>query len=83
MSHTLPWSLGRLALVRRMGGKTVAEAIASLAELVEADRQWSEKATSSVVKEERKKLADELARGPGYRFTVAASSQWVNTAIEI
>jgi hypothetical protein len=81
MSHTIPWSLERLAWAKAFTG-TMDDVVKEFVERVEADGEWSvAEHTPKSVSATRAELLKQL-KAPGGRRSIAAWTTWLNDAIE-
>ena len=82
MSHTIPWTLARLAWARGLSGRPLTEVVRALRTRIATEKGWSADSTPAWVKEERDDIDEALAAVDAYAMSIPEWTGWLGRTIE-
>ncbi len=81
-SHTIPWSLDRIAWIRQFSGTTLDVVIQRIREHAETDAGWSAEQTQDHVKRRRAAMINVLQSAPTEEWDVPTWTSWLDVMVE-
>jgi hypothetical protein len=82
MSHTIPWTLARIAWARALSGKTIQAVAQALRARIATEKGWSADSTLDWVTEERDELDAALAEVDTYAMSIPEWTAWLGATVE-